>query len=213
MTLPYRGDSKMHLKLLILDIEMSKRILVLAANPKKDSFTNFLAEAYANSAKKHHEVQWLVISDMDFNLDLSNGYAQDQVLEASLKSFQASLEWCEHLVIFTPIWWGALPAKLKGLIDRTFLPGFAFQYEAGKTIPKKLLSGKTARIVMTMDTPPWYYLLIQGAPAISQLKTATLKFVGFTSVKTKMIGPIISATKKSRTKWLNEIITLGYSAK
>ena len=191
---------------------MSKRVLVLAANPKKDSFVNYLAEAYAISAEKKHEVQLLTISDMEFQLDLSGGYAEEHSMEDVLKSFQASLEWCEHLVIFTPIWWGSLPAKLKGLIDRTFLPGFAFQYEDGKLIPKKLLKGKTARIVMTMDTPPWYYFLIQGAPAIKQLKATTLKFVGFNSVKSKMIGPMISSTKESRSKWINEVSKLGYAA-
>jgi len=191
---------------------MSKRVLVLAANPKKDSFTSSLAEAYASSAQKKHEVQLLKISDMEFNLDLSGGYAEEGSMEDSLKSFQASLEWCEHLVIFTPIWWGSLPAKLKGLIDRTFLPGFAFKYEKGKLIPKKLLQGKTARIVMTMDTPPWYYFLIQGAPAIKQLKATTLKFVGFNSVKSKMIGPIISSTKESRSKWVDDVSKLGHAA-
>ena len=191
---------------------MKKRILILAANPKKDSFTRSLAEAYASSAEKKHEVQLLKISDMEFNLDLSGGYVEEHSMEDSLTSFQASLEWCEHLVIFTPIWWGSLPAKLKGLIDRTFLPGFAFQYEEGKLIPKKLLKGKTARIIMTMDTPPWYYFLIQGAPAIKQLKATTLKFVGFNSVKSKMIGPIINSTKESRLKWVNYVSKLGYSA-
>jgi putative NADPH-quinone reductase len=191
---------------------MSKRILVLAANPKVNSFVNYLAEAYANSAQKNNEVQLLKISDMEFSVDLSSGYAEEQSMEDPLKSFQSSLEWCEHLVVFTPIWWGSLPAKLKGLFDRTFLPGFAFQYEKGKLIPTKLLKGKTARIVMTMDTPPWYYYLIQGAPAIKQLKTTTLKFVGFNSVKSKMIGPIISSTKESRSKWINEIVELGHIA-
>lgn len=191
---------------------MSKRVLVLSGNPKKGSFVSYLAEAYARSAEKKHEVRLLSISDMEFNPDLSGGYASEHAMEDSLKAFQTSLEWCEHLVIFTPIWWGALPAKLKGLIDRTFLPGFAFQYEKGNLIPKKLLQGRTARIVMTQDTPPWYYLLIQGAPAIRQLKTATLKFVGFKSVKSKMIGPIISSTAKSRSKWFSEVSKLGYNA-
>jgi len=191
---------------------MRKRVLVLAANPKKDSFVSYLAEAYASSAEKNHDVQLLELSDMDFNLDLSGGYENDHIMEAPLKSFQASVEWCEHLVIFTPIWWGALPAKLKGLIDRTFLPGFAFQYEKGKLIPQKLLQGRTARIVMTMDTPPWYYFVIQGAPAIRQLKTATLKFVGFKSVKSKMIGPIINSTTQTREKWLRHMSKLGYAA-
>jgi len=92
------------------------------------------------------------------------------------------------------------------------LPGFAFQYEKGNVFPKKLLKGRTARIVMTMDTPPWYYFVIQGAPAIRQLKAATLKFVGFKSVKNKMIGPIIGSTTKSRSKWLNDVSKLGYAA-
>lgn len=191
---------------------MKKRVLVLAANPKKESFINYLAETYANSAENKHEVRLVRLADMEFNLDLSGGYSEEYAMEASLKSFQASIEWCEHLVVFTPIWWGALPAKLKGLIDRTFLPGFAFQYEQGKLMPKKLLKGRTARIVMTMDTPPWYYFMIQGAPAIRQLKNATLKFVGFKSVKSKMVGPIISSTRDSRSKWVEEISKLGHSA-
>ncbi len=191
---------------------MKKRVLILAANPTENSFTHNLAQAYAQSAQQKHDVQLLDLSQMEFNLDLSMGYTKDAELETSLTSFQKALEWCDHLVIFTPIWWGALPAKLKGLIDRTFLPGFAFQYEAGKAIPKKLLTGKTARIVMTMDTPPWYYRLIQGAPAIKQLKTATLKFVGFKSVKSNMLGPIISSTSNVREKWLLDISKLGLSA-
>ncbi|BFM11297.1 NAD(P)H-dependent oxidoreductase [Simiduia litorea] len=192
---------------------MRKRVLVLAANPKANSFVNALADAYATSARQQHDVKFLNLADMVFNVDLPDGYTQDQPLEDSLKAFQAALIWCEHLVIFTPNWWGALPAKLKGLIDRTLLPGFAFRYEKGKSIPKKLLQGKTARIVMTMDTPPWYYVLFQGAPAIKQLKTATLKFVGFGSIKSRMIGPIISSTNASRKKWLDEISKLGLTAR
>lgn len=191
---------------------MSRRVLVLAANPKKESFTGFLAETYANSAEEKNEVRIIKLSELDFNIDLSGGYSEEHALEDSLKSFQASLEWCEHLVIFTPIWWGALPGKFKGLIDRTFLPDFAFKYETGTLIPKKLLRGRTARIVMTMDTPPWYYYLIQAAPALRQLKGATLKFVGFESVKSNMIGPIISSTKETRSKWVNRVSKLGYSA-
>ncbi|TEW44068.1 NAD(P)H-dependent oxidoreductase [Psychromonas algicola] len=191
---------------------MSKKVLVLVGNPKEKSFTNSLAEAYVNSAEKNNQVRIIKISDLEFNIDLSCGYDEESSMESSLKSFQESIEWCEHIVILTPIWWGTVPAKLKGLIDRTFLPDFAFQYEKGKTIPKKLLKGRTARIVMTMDTPPWYYSLFQGAPAIKQLKGATLKFVGFNPVKTQMIGPIISSSKESRKKWIKNISKLGLNA-
>ena len=76
---------------------MSKRVLVLAANPKKDSFVNSLAETYASSAGENNEVRLLKISDMEFNMDLSGGYEQSSSMEDSLKSFQDSLEWCELL--------------------------------------------------------------------------------------------------------------------
>jgi len=188
---------------------MRRKVLVLAANPKEESFTNYLAEMYARSASKLHDIQVLKLTDIHFNLDLPNAYDELPEMEESLNVFQSSLEWCDHFVIFTPIWWGALPAKLKGLIDRTFLPGFAFQYEKGKQVPKKLLTGKTASIIMTMDTPPWYYSLVQGAPAIRQLKGATLKFVGFKSVKSKMFGPIINSTDAVRSKWVKEVSKLG----
>ncbi|WP_434951509.1 NAD(P)H-dependent oxidoreductase [Shewanella sp. HL-SH4] len=168
---------------------------------------------YADAADKNHQVKRLDISQMEFNLDLSAGYKDNMLMEAPLKEFQAALEWCEHLVILTPIWWGALPAKLKGLIDRTFLPGFAFQYEQGKLIPKKLLQGKTARIIMTMDTPPWYYIWVQGAPALKQLKKTTLEFVGFHSIKNNMIGPIINSTQDTRAQWILRVSKLGFEAR
>lgn len=187
----------------------TKRILVLAANPRKNSFTHHLANTYFQSAATQFDVTFLDLAEMDFNPDLSRGYDAEHTLEPSLKSFQDALEWCDHFVIFTPIWWGALPAKFKGLIDRTFLPGFAFQYEKGSPIPKKLLSGKTARVVMTMDTPPWYYVLFQGSAALKQLKTATLKFVGFHSIKSNMIGPIISSNEYTREAWANRMDKLG----
>ena len=65
---------------------------------------------------------------------------------------------------------------------------------------------------MTMDTPPWYYSIFQGAPAIKQLKAATLEFVGFHKVKSKMIGPIISSTKNSKVKWIDDVSKLGFTA-
>lgn len=192
---------------------MTKKVLILAANPKKESFTNHLAIVYANSSMRKYEIRLLKLHEMNFDPNLADGYDNIQVLEEPLQVFQDSLKWCDHLVIFTPIWWGALPAKFKGLIDRVLLPGFAFQYENNKSIHKKLLTKKTARIIMTMDTPPWYYRMFQGAPAVKQLKIATLKFIGFNSVKITMFGPVISSNDTARSKWMNFILKLGEFAK
>ncbi|ROS05094.1 putative NADPH-quinone reductase [Sinobacterium caligoides] len=191
---------------------MARRVVVLSANPKQGSFTAQLAAVYAQMASRGHEVRQFDLSTMVFDSNLSGGYEVDKALEAPLVDFQQALQWCDHLVIFTPIWWGALPAKLKGLIDRVLLPGFAFQYEAGKSFPRPLLRGRTARLVMTMDTPPWYYYLVQGAPAIYQLKVTTLKFVGFASVRSKLVGPVIHSSAEKRERWLKAVAKLGLAA-
>lgn len=192
---------------------MTKRILVLAGNPKPKGFSNYLAEVYAKAAEPDFEVRLVRLSEMQFDPNLSLGYDDEHPLEQVLLSFQESLLWADHLVIFTPIWWGSLPAKLKGLIDRTFLPNFAFEYTSGKSTQTKLLKNKTSRVFMTMDAPPWYYKLFQGAPAVKQLKTATLKFCGFKSVKTNMYGPIINSKDKAKDKWIKQVVKLGEQAK
>lgn len=192
---------------------MKKKILVLSGSPKQSSFSSHLAEVYAGAAKPHSEVHVLRLSEMLFDMDLKVGYDEPQKLEEVLEVFQHELTWADHVVLFTPIWWGSIPAKLKGLIDRSFLPGFAFQYEEGKDRPLKLLQGKSARVVMTMDTPPWYYQFVQGAPALKQLKIATLEFCGFKPVHHNMLGPIISATDETKSKWIKKISQMGLQAR
>ena len=37
-----------------------------------------------------------------------------QVLEPDLARAQELFEWADHLAVFTPLWWGSVPALLKG---------------------------------------------------------------------------------------------------
>lgn len=184
---------------------MKKRILVIDANPKQASFCDALAKSYSQSCKSDSEVHTLSLSAMRFDPDLTNGYEIEQPLEADLIDFQAQLQWAEHIVLFIPVWWGGLPAKFKGLIDRTFLPGFAFEYQPNKTIPDKLLKGRTAEIILTLDTPAWYYRFIQGNPVQKQLKHTILEFCGIKVISTTYLGPIIKSSPERRKKWLKQI--------
>jgi len=188
---------------------MTKRILLINGNPKKKSFTGELVRKYQLAANENYDVRVHQLADMVFDPNLGAGYDEQQELETDLNSFQESLKWADHIVIFTPIWWGGLPAKLKGIFDRTFLPGFAFKYHEGKSFPEKLLKNKSARIVMIMDTPPWYYKFLQGAPALKQLKNMTLKFSGYTNIRDTMIGPILGSNEAQQNKWIKQVHALG----
>ena len=113
------------------------------------------------------------------------------------------------MVFVYPNWWGTYPALLKGFIDRVFLPNFAFKYHKKDPFWDKILTGKTAQILVTMDTPVWYYWLINRSPIHNSMKRAILEFCGLKQVKIKSFGPIKSSTKTKREQWLKEAETLG----
>jgi NAD(P)H dehydrogenase (quinone) len=49
-------------------------------------------------------------------------------LEPDLEESWQKILRAEHLVWIHPLWWGGIPAIMKGFIDRIFLAGRAFAY-------------------------------------------------------------------------------------
>jgi putative NADPH-quinone reductase len=122
---------------------------------------------------------------------------------------QEMIRWADHLVFFYPNWWSTFPALLKGFIDRTFLPGFAFKYRTGNRTPEKLLTGKSARLIVTMDNSPWYYRWVLKQPGHNAMKRGTLQFCGINPVRITTVGPVKTSSEKTRQKWLRSISRLG----
>ena len=180
---------------------MKKNILIINANPKSNSLCKSIAETYANEANKKHDVRIVHLHDLEFEMDLREGYDEIIPLEEDLTFFQEQLTWSQHIVIVSPVWWGSMPAKFKGLIDRTFLSGFAFKYIKGKTIPKKLLAGRTSELIITLDTLPIWYRWVQGNVIYHQLKETILSFSGIKNLSRQYFGPVISATEKQIDGW------------
>ena len=189
---------------------MSKRILVVLGHPVKESFCSALADAYVNGAKiAGNEVQLISLSTLSFDPILHNGYNSIQPLEPDLLSAQKAMKWAEHLVFVYPIWWGAMPALLKGFIDRVFLPGFAFKFRDGSAMWDRLLSDRSAHLLVTMDTPQWYYKFVYRMPGHNQMKRTILKFCGIKPVKVSSFGPVKNATLQKREKWLAKAHAFG----
>ena len=187
---------------------MTKKILILNGNPKAKSYDQHLADRYEVEAREYYQVKRFDLSELDFNPSLENGYDSRQPLEDALVAFQEALLWAEHVVILTPVWWGGLPAKLKGLFDRTFLPGFAFQYSQGSVYPEQLLKGKTSRLIITMDAPE-DFAQEQANPIIEQLDKFTLQFSGIEAAELTLIGSIIMSDTEQRTAWDAAVSDLG----
>lgn len=193
---------------------MSKKILIINGHPNKDSFNFGIAEAYKIGAESSNaEIEEIVISELNFNPNLKYGYQKRTELEPDLIESWEKIKWAEHLVWIHPVWWGGLPAIMKGFIDRLFLPNFAFAYRESSIFWDKLLKGKTAHIITTLDQPSWYYKFINGEPSTKQLKKNTLEFCGVKPVKVTYIGIIKTSEKIQREKWLEKIKKLGMNQK
>ncbi len=187
-----------------------KKILIINGHPNKESFNSALAEAYKKGAfASGAEVKEIVIRDLLFNPNLQFGYHKRTELEPDLLDSWEKIKWADHLVWVHPVWWGGLPAITKGFIDRLFLPGFTFQYREHSVWWDKLLKGKTAHIISTLDQPGWYYRFAFVRPSVNQLKKSTLEFCGVKPVKVTLIGPIKNATDSLRMDWLKKIEKLG----
>lgn len=189
---------------------MSKKIVIINGHPNPNAFNFGIAAAYQEGAKlSGAEVREITIANLKFDPNLKFGYQQRMELEPDLLQAWEDIKWADHLVWVHPVWWGGLPAITKGFIDRLFLPGMAFSYRENSVFWNKLLKGKTARIITTLDQPGWYYWLFFGKPSVNQLKKSTLQFCGISPVKITYLGIIKTSNANQREKWLQKINRLG----
>ena len=180
-----------------------KKILLINGHPDKESFNFALAKAYVKGAESSGaHMKQLVIADLNFNPNLKNGFRMRTELEPDLLDAWEKIKWADHLVWVHPVWWGGLPAITKGFIDRLFLPGFVFKNRENSVWWDKLLAGKTAHIITTLDQPGWYYRFAFGRPSVNQLKKSTLEFCGVKPVSVTYVGPIRHSKEEQRKNWL-----------
>ena len=189
----------------------TKKILLINGHPDKNSFCYAISEAYIKGAKRAGlEIKVIHIRDLNFNPNLQYGYQKRTDLEQDLLDAQEMIKWANHLVWVYPVWWASYPAIMKGFLDRTFLPGFAFAKRENSVWWDKLLINKSARIISTLDQPSWYYWLVYRQPSTNAMKKLTLEFCGIKPVKVTTIGPIRLSKESYRKNWLEKIETLGY---
>jgi NAD(P)H dehydrogenase (quinone) len=191
-----------------------KNILIIQGNPDPESYCRALANAYKEGANgTGAKVSEIVISDLAFDINLKYGYRKRIELEPDLVESWQKIKTADHLVFIYPLWWGGFPAVMKGFFDRLFLPGMAFQKRENSVWWDKLLKGRTARIITTMDQPTWYFWIVYWAPAHRALKKLICEFCGITPVSITSIGPVRLSTEKFRAEKLALINKLGQKQK
>ena len=109
---------------------MAKRILIIDGHPDPEPqrLCHGLANAYASgAADASHEVRRLELHTLDFPLLRSETDFETGKPPAPIATAQADISWAEHIVIVYPLWLGTMPALLKGFLEQTIRPDFAFE--------------------------------------------------------------------------------------
>lgn len=194
---------------------MSKKILVLLGHPDAESetFSSTVADTYQAAAEDAgHEVARVNLGELQFDPILHKGYKEIQELEPDLLQLQDTVRWADHIVIIYPNWWCTMPAILKGLFDRFWLPGFAFNFDKETKKIIKRLAGKTARVIIISGThspfKTWWYF----GDYTNEIQYGILEFAG---IKTRVssYGPCEKVDEKCSAKWLEEISGMGAKAR
>lgn len=193
---------------------MPKHILIIDGHPDPEPqrFVHALAEAYASGAREAgHEIRIVRLSAMTFDLLRSNrDYKHGQAPEAVV-DVQNGMSWCDHIIVLFPLWLGGMPALLKGLLEQSLRPGFAFDYAEGKGLPRKRLKGRSVRIVATMGMPALIYRWYFRAHSLKSLQRNIFRFVGFGPISTSIVGSV-EGSARTRERWLGRIRGYGRAA-
>ena len=190
---------------------MPKKITIIQGHPDPAArhFGHALADAYATgAAKAGHAVKRIEVAQLDFPILRNQTNWNSGPPPATLLEAQASIAWADHIVIIFPLWLGTMPAVLKAFLEQVLRPGFALIYE-GHRFPQKGLTGKSARIVVTMGMPAFWYRWFFRAHGVRGLERSILGFCGIKPIRETFIGLVEAKDGAAREKWLTQLETLG----
>jgi len=186
-----------------------RRILIIEGHPdpSPERLCHALAEAYREGAREGgHALRSLILGDLDIPpLDSRADWeaAPPEVVEAC----QQDLLWAEHVVVLYPLWLGDVPARLKAFLEQVLRPGFAF--DPTRPVAGGRLKGRSARLIVTMGMPGWFYIGWFGAHSLRSLSRNVFRFVGFNPVRTTVLGMVEGAPLARRHGWLKDMNRLG----
>ena len=188
-----------------------KNILVIKAHPALNTFNEALADEYIKGAKESgNKIKEISLRELKLAKYLKHDHRTSVKLSPDLINAQKLIKWADHLVFSYPIWWGTCPALMKEFIEIIFVPGFALEYpKEKKGLPVGLLKGKSARLIVTMNTPIPIYKIFLGDPNGKLMIKGTLNFCGIKSVKKSYFGPVKKVTQGTKDAWIYKAYETG----
>lgn len=128
-------------------------ILLVSAYPNAKSFDAAIVKDIADNVPVKNNLKILDLYADDFQpvLYFDNDHPRRELKnDPEMAKYRDLFTWAKQIIFVFPIWWGGMPAILKGFVDRLIVAGFAYRYVDGH--PTGLLTGRNAWIVTTYDS-------------------------------------------------------------
>ena len=201
----------MYYRRTVSESEPSRRVLIIKGHPRVDSLCNALADEYAKGAESNDaEVRVLSLPQMELAPWLTFDWSTNHhsiPTSPELESAREMIKWSEHLLFAYPIYWAAPPALLKLFIEVIIVSGFAFKFNERKfgVIPEwdRLLSGRSASLLCTLDAPPLFYELFDHDTSGRMMKDIC-RAIGIDFKHEFYFGPVQASDAQKREKWLRQ---------
>jgi putative NADPH-quinone reductase len=185
-----------------------RRITIIDGHPDpaRERFVHALAGAYAEGAAAGgHETRRLNVAELELPV-LRSRAEWEAPPPPAVAAVQETIAWANHIIVIYPLWLGDVPALLKAFLEQVARPGFAVAYQ-GST-PAGLLAGRSARLIVTMGMPAFFYRLFYGAHSVKSLERNVLKLTGIKPVEHSLIGNV-EGSAEDREEWLSRVRDLG----
>ena len=190
---------------------MNKTICLIQGHPHRDAshFCHALADAYADgAASAGFSVKRLTLAEMDIPF-LRDPKDFPEPPPPDILNAQKAVKAADHLCIVYPLWLGAMPALVKAFFEQLARNDFAIAAPENGGWPRKMLKGKSARVVVTMGMPSVAYKAFFGAHGVKSFERSILGISGFKPVRDTLIGGVGELSEKQSARWLEQMRAYG----
>lgn len=191
------------------------RICLIDGHPDAtpERFCHALVDAYQTGARAGgHEVQRIDIAALDIQ-PLASAGAFALAPPEPVRSEREKIAAADHVCLIFPLWLGSMPSKTRAFFEHAACGQFLLATgDSAHAWPKKMMKGKSARIIITMGMPGFAYRLFFDAGSLKALQRGLFGVSGFKPVRHTIFGGVDAAGDAGRRSWLQKVNRLGEDA-
>lgn len=191
---------------------MGKTITLLVGHPDPapERYGRALADAYERGARAAGAaVRRFDVAGMEVPFLRTREAFESDDAPPDIAALRQAIGDSAHLAIVYPLWLGTMPAMLKAVLEQTARGSFALDQDAESPFSAGRLTGRSARVVVTMGMPALAYRVFYMSHGLKVLERNILRFVGFGPVRATVIGNVEDLSDARREAWLAKLEALG----